>query len=85
MAFAASAAQLVSAPLFRCCASGRLGLNCSLAGSKLAHCQIKTPDPKKTGPGVFYLVAGAGFVLFRQSLSDYASNSTAPHPHGQDY
>ena len=27
MAFAAIAAQLVLAPLFRCCASGRLGLN----------------------------------------------------------
>ena len=66
MAFAASAAQLVSAPLFRCCASGRLGLNCSLAGSKLAHCQIKTPDPKKTGPGVFCLVAGGRYVNYMQ-------------------
>jgi len=28
--------------------------------------QIKMPDPKKTGPGVYYLVAGARYENYMQ-------------------
>jgi len=31
----------------------------------------KTPDPKKTGPGIFHFASRACFLLFRQSLSGY--------------
>ena len=55
MAFAAYAAQFVSAPVNRRYESGRLGLNCSLAGSKLAHFQTKkgpsSRDPLLFGSG----------------------------------
>jgi len=53
MALAANAAQLVSAPLFRCFASGRLGLNLLPRRFKTRSTQNKNAGPDKTGPGIF--------------------------------
>ncbi len=56
-------AQLVSAPLFRCFASGRLGLNCSLAGlNRPRYTNEKGP---LQGPFI-HLVAGARYVNYMQ-------------------
>ena len=66
MAFAANAAQLVSAPVNRCDASGRLGLTCFLAGPKLAHIQMKKGPT--TGPFIHFGSGGA----FAKILDLYA-------------
>ena len=63
MALAANAAQLVSAPLFRCCASGRLGLNLLPRSLNSAHTKKHRP-PK--GDRRIFLVAGARYVNYMQ-------------------
>jgi hypothetical protein len=71
MAFAAKAAQLVSALLSDAMHRGASACPCFLAGSIRPLYANEKADPLR-GPALFILVAGTGFVLFRQSSGGFA-------------